>query len=160
MLIRENHEHLYPRNIPAYGIPNTQRLSNCGKAFQIDHAYNDLSHAWIPNHTPKRDQRHNGSPAHRSVLKRGHRTPPSTPIWRNSLPGLSKCKRWCKIGHIRAIGFWTARQDTFFDVRVFHSNAPSNRWRRKEKSVRPESQRNRTRHLHPVGNVNLRRHGN
>ncbi len=28
---------------------------------------------------------------------------------------------------IRARGFWTARQDTYFDVRVFHPNAPSNR---------------------------------
>ena len=28
---------------------------------------------------------------------------------------------------IRARGFWTAGQDTFFDVRVFHPNAPSNR---------------------------------
>ena len=28
---------------------------------------------------------------------------------------------------IRATGFWTRREDAFFDVRVFHSNAPSNR---------------------------------
>ncbi len=28
---------------------------------------------------------------------------------------------------IRARSFWTAGQDTFFDVRVFHPNAPSNR---------------------------------
>ena len=27
---------------------------------------------------------------------------------------------------IRARGFWTTGQDTFFDVRVFHPNAPSN----------------------------------
>ncbi len=27
---------------------------------------------------------------------------------------------------IRARGFWTAGQDTFFDVRVFHLNARSN----------------------------------
>ncbi len=31
---------------------------------------------------------------------------------------------------IRARSFWTAGQDTFFDVRVFHPNAPSNRSRR------------------------------
>ena len=27
---------------------------------------------------------------------------------------------------IRARGFWTAAQDAYFDVRVFHPNAPSN----------------------------------
>ena len=27
---------------------------------------------------------------------------------------------------IRATGFWTAAQDAYFDVRVFHPNAPSN----------------------------------
>ena len=28
---------------------------------------------------------------------------------------------------VRAAGFWTRREDAFFDVRVFHSNAPSYR---------------------------------
>ena len=30
---------------------------------------------------------------------------------------------------VRAAGFWTAREDAFFDIRVFHLNAPSNQSR-------------------------------
>ena len=37
---------------------------------------------------------------------------------------------------IRATGFWTRREDAFFDVRVFHANAPSNRTRTLQEACR------------------------
>ena len=37
---------------------------------------------------------------------------------------------------IRATGFWSRREDAFFNVRVFHANAPSNRTRTLQEACR------------------------
>ena len=69
---------------------------------------------------------------------------------------------------VRAGGFWKSCQDAYFDVRVFHPNAPSNRSRspsamykkhEDEKNVWPACTWNWTWRLHATYTFNLRWYG-
>ena len=74
---------------------------------------------------------------------------------------------------VRARGFWNTCQDAFFDLRVFHPNAPSNSTssrslpatykKHEDEKKRRYGQRIYTRNrawcLHPTYTLNIRRHG-
>ena len=65
------------------------------------------------------------------------------------------------------LDIWNVGEDTFFDVRVFHPNAPSNRSgrlsavykRHEEESILSENLGRRAWHVHPTYSVKNRSHG-
>ena len=54
---------------------------------------------------------------------------------------------------IHATGFWTRREDAFFDVRVFHANAPSNRTRTLQEACRHHEDLKRLEYEERIVNV-------
>ncbi len=106
-------------------LPNTPRLCNCGKAFQIDHAMTcHMGGFPTIRHNEIRDMTaYLLTEVCSNVATEPHLQPLSGETLHLASANANDGARL----DIRARGFWTARQDTFFDVRVFHSNAPSNR---------------------------------
>ncbi len=101
------------------------RLCNCGKAFEIDHemtcpmgGYPTLRHNEIRDMTAQLL-----TEVCPNVATEPHLQPLTGESFRLASTNINDGARL----DIRARSFWTAGQDTFFDVRVFHPNAPSNR---------------------------------
>ena len=86
-------------------LKNTPHYCRCGKSFSTDHAMTcPLGGLPIARHNEIRDV---------------------TAQW---LPRTANCQDDARSRlDIRAKGFWNRQQDAFFDVRVFHPNAPSYR---------------------------------
>lgn len=106
-------------------LPNTPRLCNCGKAFTTDHAM--ICHmGGFPTirHNEIRDMT---ASLLTEVCSNVATEPSLQPLSGETLRLASANATDGARLDIRARGFWTVRQDAFFDVRVFHPNAPSNR---------------------------------
>ena len=105
--------------------PNTPRLCNCGKVFSTDHAM--ICHmGGFPTirHNELRDMTASLlTEVCTNVATEPHLQPLSGETFRLASANTNDGARL----DIRARGFWTAGQDTFFDVRVFHPDAPTNR---------------------------------
>ena len=108
----------------SWQLPNTPKKCNCGSVFSTDHAmicpmggFPTIRHNELRDITASllSNVCHNVSTESRLQPLSGesmtHRTAITTDEARLD---------------IRARGFWTAAQDAYFDVRVFHPNAPSN----------------------------------
>ena len=108
----------------SWQLPNTPKKCNCGSVFSTDHAmicpvggFPTIRHNELRDITASllSDVCHNVATESRLQPLSGesmtHRTAITTDEARLD---------------IRARGFWTAAQDAYFDVRVFHPNAPSN----------------------------------
>ena len=106
-------------------LPNTPRLCNCGKTFQIDHAMTcHMGGFPTIRHNEIRDMTaHLLTEVCSNVATEPHLQPLSGETLRLASANVNDGARL----DVCARGFWSARQDTFFDVRVFHPNAPSNR---------------------------------
>ena len=109
-------------------LQNTPRRCNCGKVFEIDHemtcpmgGYPTLRHNEIRDMTAQLL-----TEVCSNVATEPHLQPLTGESFRLASTNINDGARL----DIRARSFWTAGQDTFFDVRVFHPNAPSNRSRR------------------------------
>ena len=98
-----------------WSLPNTPQNSCCGTYFSVDHAmfchmggiptiHHDITASLL------------GELCHNVGLN---------PLLQ-SLTGESFSHHSAIIVDIHAQGFWSTSQDAFFDVRVFHSNTPSN----------------------------------
>ena len=108
-------------------LSNTPRLCNCGKAFTIDHTmvchmggFPMIRHNEISDLTASLL-----TEVCSNVAIEPHLQPLSGETFRLASTNTDDGARL----DVRARGYWNARQDTFFDVRVFHPNAPSNRSR-------------------------------
>ena len=103
-------------------LPNTSTKCSCGTAFSTDHAiicpkggFPTIGHNELRDVTASllSEVCHNVATEPRlQPLSGTHRTAITSDDARLD---------------IRARGFWSAAQDAYFDVRVFHQNAPSNR---------------------------------
>jgi hypothetical protein len=100
--------------------PNTSRLCNCGKAFSTDH---DLSHGGLSTirHNELRDM--TASLLTEVCTTEQHLQPLSGETFRLAPVNTSDGARL----DVRARDFRAVGQDTSLDVRVFHSDAPTNR---------------------------------
>ena len=107
-----------------WSLSNTPQLCNCGKAFTVNHAMvchmggfptirhneiRDLTASLLTEVCP-------------NVAIEPHLQPLSGESFRLASTNTDDGARL----DVRARGFWNTRQDAFFDVRVFHPNAPSN----------------------------------
>ena len=108
-------------------LPNTPNLCNCGKVFSADHAmvchmggFPTIRHNEIRDITAS---------LLTEVCPNVAIEPCLQPLSGESLRLASANTADGARLDVRARGFWNVRQDTYFDVRVFHPNAPSNRTR-------------------------------
>ena len=107
-----------------WSLSNTPQLCNCGKAFTVNHAMvchmggfptirhneiRDLTASLLTEVCP-------------NMAIEPHLQPLSGESFRLASTNTDDGARL----DVRTRGFWNTRQDTFFDVRVFHPNAPSN----------------------------------
>ena len=109
-------------------LPNTPRLCNCGKTFTIDHAmvchmggFPTIRHNEIRDITASLLTKVCSNFATEPLLQ-----PLSGETFRLASTNTDDGARL----DVRARGFWSDCQDAFFDVRIFHPNAPSNHSRR------------------------------
>ena len=105
---------------------NTPQLCKCGKAFTVNHAmvchmggFPTIRHNKIRDLTASLGLLTEVCP---NVAIEPHLQPLSGESFRLASPNTDDGARL----DVRASGFWNTRQDAFFDVRVFHPNAPSN----------------------------------
>ena len=108
-------------------LSNTPRLCNCDKDFTIDHAmvchmggFPTIRHNEIRDLTASLL-----TEVCSNVVIEPHLQPLSGETFWLASTNTDDGARL----DVRARGYWNARQDAFFDVRVFHPNAPSNRSR-------------------------------
>ena len=106
-------------------LPNTSIKCSCGTAFSTDHAivcpmgsFSTIRHNGLRDVTASllSDVCHNVATEPQLQPLSGESLTYRTAITADDTPL-----------NIRARGFWSRAQDTYFDVRVFHPNAPSNR---------------------------------
>ena len=105
-------------------LSNTPRRCNCGKAFTIDHTmvwgFPTIRHNEIRDLTSSLLTEVCSNVAIEPYLQ-----PLSCETFRLASTNTDDGARL----DVRTRGYWNARQDAFFDVRVFHPNAPNNRSR-------------------------------
>ena len=107
-------------------LPNTPRNCNCGKAFSTDHAM--VCHmGGFPTirHNEIRDMT---ASLLTEVCSNVAIEPHLQPLTGETLRLASANANDGARLDVRVRGFWTAGQDTFLDVRVFHPNAPRGFW--------------------------------
>ena len=108
-----------------WNLSNIPRSCNCGTPFSIDHAM--ICHmGGIPTirHNEIRDMTAN---LLTEICHNVAAEPLLQPLTNESFPHRTANTDANARLDIRACGFWNTGQDTFFDVRVFHPNASSNR---------------------------------
>ena len=106
-------------------IKNLPHHCICGKSFSTNHAMT-CHHGALPTirHNEIRDLTANWlSEVYHDVEKE----PPLMPLTGETIVPLTANRRDDARADIRARGFWGRQQSAFFDVRVFHPNAPSYR---------------------------------
>ena len=106
-------------------LQNTPRHCICGTPFSADHAM-ICRHGGLPilRHNDIRDITANWLS---EVCHDVEREPPLLPLTGETIIPQSANRREDARADIRARGFWGWQQGAFFDVRVFHPNAPSYR---------------------------------
>ena len=106
-----------------WSLSNTPQFCNCGKAFTVNHAM--VCHmGGFPTirHNEIRDLTASLLTEVPNVAIEPHLQPLSGESFRLASTSTDDGARL----DVRARGFWNMLQDAFFDVRVFHPNAPSN----------------------------------
>jgi hypothetical protein len=106
-------------------LKNTPHYCRCGKSFSTDHAMTcPLGGLPIARHNEIRDVTAQWL---NEVCSDVVKEPPLQQLSGEViLPRTANCQDDARLD-IRAKGFWNRQQDAFFDVRVFHPNAPSYR---------------------------------
>ena len=108
-----------------YGRQNLPHHCICGKSFSTNHAMT-CHHGALPTirHNEIRDLTANWLS---EVCHDVEKEPPLMPLTGETIVPLTANRRDDTRADIRARGFWGRQQSAFFDVRVFHPNAPSYR---------------------------------
>ena len=106
-------------------LKNTPHYCRCGKSLSTDHAMTcPLGGLPIARHNEIRDVTAQWL---NEVCSNVVKEPPLQQLSGEViLPRTANCQDDARLD-IRAKGFWNRQQDAFFDVRVFHPNAPSYR---------------------------------
>ena len=119
-IFSENHDY----NTYGWALQNTPRQCNCGKTFTSDHAmvchmggFPTIRHNEVRDITASLL-----TEVCSNVATEPHLQPLSGEAFRLASANTDDGARL----DIRARGFWRSCQDAYFDVRVFHPNAPSN----------------------------------
>ena len=108
-----------------WSLSNTPQLCNCDKAFTVNHAMVYHMGPGFPTirHNEIRDLTASLlTEVCPNVAIEPYLQPLSGESFRLASTNTDDGARF----DVRARGFWNTRQDAFFDVRVFHPNAPSN----------------------------------
>ena len=106
-------------------LPNTPTKFSCGTAFSTDHA---IICPKVGFPTIRHNELRDVTASLLSEVCHNVATEPRLqPLSGESLTHRTAITSDDARLDIRARGFWSAAQDAYFDVRVFHPNAPSNR---------------------------------